>query len=417
MECGSRVRVSTEMHVSLPPPPKANLSEKFQDKKKDKKKKRKENDQDDEDIKAAYEEIHYIQSEQSKYLQVREDVQQQFESCRDEIYRLEEELPQKISNGEQREILVLFCKVHELEIQKMEIQTETLIRQYELKKKELMICRYDRQREISEEIITKQRAFIDDLTDSESTKHLQRKAELIKLYTVYKQELEELNNGRDSPASINKRAQSTMSLKPGANGSILDLSKAPSRRGSMEKLPVLLDQDRPGQRLRSNSIISVRSQIGGSLPTSPLASQDLLSKLPPIGDAVNGINTPPNRNGINGSVRNISALAARRKSLNINEDDVSNPSKKEARRKSNQKTGKRRKEKDKAAAPDSDTFSIIDENNRKSNKPKNNATRKGDAKKTGMRRSSSTTTLKKKYRPASTASRDIDQMLSFSLMR
>lgn len=66
------------------------IEKKKKKKNKDKKSKEQKECEEDEDIKAAWEEIRFIQSEQSKYLQIREEVQQQFEECHDTIYRLEE---------------------------------------------------------------------------------------------------------------------------------------------------------------------------------------------------------------------------------------------------------------------------------------------------------------------------------------
>ncbi|KAG1653376.1 Kinesin-like protein KIF19 [Nymphon striatum] len=250
-------------------------------KNKDKKNKNLNNSsEEDMDIKAAWDEIHYIQSEQSKYLLVREEVQLQFVSAQDEIYKLEEDLPKLISNSDQREIMELLCKVHELEIQ--------------------------------------------ILTDSESTKHAEKRDELLILYNKYQQELEDMNTDTETPT--NKRASSVMSFKS-SRQDLRNGGKKLSRRESLEKLPILpLDNDRSTNRLRSDSIISVRSQLGGSLPTTPLTNTERtnINRLPPIGKAVNGISTPTNKNDINGSVRNISALASNKKEKSRKSKKVSN---------------------------------------------------------------------------------------------
>lgn len=53
------------------------------------------------------------------------------------------------------------CRVHELEADKMALQSERLVRQHELRRRDLAILRYDRQRQLSEEIITRQRQLIE----------------------------------------------------------------------------------------------------------------------------------------------------------------------------------------------------------------------------------------------------------------
>ena len=52
-------------------------------------------------------------------------------------------------------------RVHELEADKMMLQSERLVKQHELRRRELMLLRYDRQRQISDEIITRQRRIME----------------------------------------------------------------------------------------------------------------------------------------------------------------------------------------------------------------------------------------------------------------
>lgn len=53
------------------------------------------------------------------------------------------------------------CRVHELEADKMALQSERLVRQHELRRRDLLILRYDRQRQLCEEIITRQRQIME----------------------------------------------------------------------------------------------------------------------------------------------------------------------------------------------------------------------------------------------------------------
>lgn len=53
------------------------------------------------------------------------------------------------------------CRVHELEADKMALQSERLVRQHELRRRDLVILRYDKQRQLAEDIITKQRQVME----------------------------------------------------------------------------------------------------------------------------------------------------------------------------------------------------------------------------------------------------------------
>lgn len=77
------------------------------------------------------------------------------------IFGLPQELPDRITSDEERELLSLMLRVHELEAEKMMLHSERLVKQQELRRRETMIIRYDRQRQISDEIITRQRRIME----------------------------------------------------------------------------------------------------------------------------------------------------------------------------------------------------------------------------------------------------------------
>ena len=72
-----------------------------------------------------------------------------------------QELPKRISTDEEREILSLLCKVHELEIEKVEMQSEAVLKEHEVKRRDLLILKYDKQRTLCDEIIQRQRKLIE----------------------------------------------------------------------------------------------------------------------------------------------------------------------------------------------------------------------------------------------------------------
>lgn len=85
------------------------------------------------------------------------------EGGKGKFYLLLQELPALLSSDDEREILALMCRVHELEADKMALQSERLVRQHELRRRDLVILRYDRQRQLCEEIITRQRQLMEGM--------------------------------------------------------------------------------------------------------------------------------------------------------------------------------------------------------------------------------------------------------------
>ena len=72
-----------------------------------------------------------------------------------------QELPKRISTEEEAEVLSLLCKVHELEIGKVEMQSEALLKEHEVRRRDLLILKYNKQRSLCDEIIQRQKALIE----------------------------------------------------------------------------------------------------------------------------------------------------------------------------------------------------------------------------------------------------------------
>ncbi|XP_020708233.2 kinesin-like protein KIF19 isoform X2 [Athalia rosae] len=146
----------------------------------------------------AWAELAEINREQERYAEMRAAADRELENCRQRSLLLEDELPSRISSDEERELLALMLRVHELEADKMMLQSERLVKQHELRRRELLILRYDRQRQISEEIITRQRQLMED-------GRLTLPADLQELYSMYQQEIHATtyaeSNIHDQPGS------------------------------------------------------------------------------------------------------------------------------------------------------------------------------------------------------------------------
>lgn len=260
-------------------------------------------------VRQAWEDLQFLQSQHQRYLQMREDAKNDYIQCKRNTYRNTESLPDKASCQEQRELLNLLTRVYELEVEKMEMQASQLLRDHELRCRDLMILRYDRQRQLCDEIITRQRQLIDAMASGgrESNAAFARR-ELNELYRIYQQEIHELSYGRDSGLrqiysySNPYRSTSVTGLRPlGTSGSMLELHQLdtnkmrhssdflpPINSDGEERLfsrrgPPIGDYRTGGPRsesTRSSSIsdMSIRSHAS-SEPTSP--SERAVS-LPPL---------------------------------------------------------------------------------------------------------------------------------------
>ncbi|KAK0173881.1 hypothetical protein PV328_007022 [Microctonus aethiopoides] len=141
-----------------------------------------EHEVDDITVQQAWTELSEISKEQERYAEMRAITERELESCRQRSASLEDELPSRINSDEERELLALMLRVHELEADKMMLQSERLVKQHELRRRELLLLRYDRQRQISDEIITRQRRIMED-------GKMMLPNDLQELYIMYQQEI------------------------------------------------------------------------------------------------------------------------------------------------------------------------------------------------------------------------------------
>ncbi|KAE8750629.1 hypothetical protein FOCC_FOCC002609, partial [Frankliniella occidentalis] len=102
-----------------------------------------------------------IEHERSRLTDLRAKTERDLERARGEAARLEDGLPLQASSAEERELLSLVLRVHELEAERLALQGERELRRHELRRRDLLLMRYDRQRHICDEIITRQRRLIE----------------------------------------------------------------------------------------------------------------------------------------------------------------------------------------------------------------------------------------------------------------
>ncbi|XP_069373636.1 kinesin-like protein KIF19 [Paralichthys olivaceus] len=125
-----------------------------------------------------------LMAEQKRIHKQKALLERRFLELRDRARRLEELLPRRVSSEEQREVLGLLCKVHELEIENAEMQSHALLKDNVIRQKNFVVQRFEQHRHLCDEIIQQQRQFIDDHS-------LLVPPHLQELYDIYMRELDE----------------------------------------------------------------------------------------------------------------------------------------------------------------------------------------------------------------------------------
>ncbi|XP_045115573.1 kinesin-like protein KIF19 isoform X2 [Portunus trituberculatus] len=300
--------------------PKGPLGEEIIDMDTDKERDEDSEDDEPEEVTQAWEDLLYLQKEKQRYSEMRERVEEEMAEVKKCSHSIEEDLPNTITNEEHKEIISLLCKVHELEIQKVEMRSEALIKEYELQRRELVIMRYDQQRSLCDRIITRQRQMLDALHEgSEMDQHMP--PELQELYEMYQMEAQyTTTDGKYDPHNL-LRCHSVLSL-----------------RGSTERLPPINGRepeklfDRPARRYslgdegRTDSVLSLRSPTSSACSSVPgTAPGSRVPSLPPISGAAPFM---PSHTSVEGSNHLLSRRQVSRGLANahlVNDSDPDSP--------------------------------------------------------------------------------------------
>uniref|UniRef100_A0A8B9JW44 Kinesin-like protein n=1 Tax=Astyanax mexicanus TaxID=7994 RepID=A0A8B9JW44_ASTMX len=141
------------------------------------------------EVAMARENLVTLMGEQKKISKQRAGLERRLAELRERARRLEELLPRRVSSEEQREVLGLLCKVHELEIENAEMQSHALLKDNVIRQKNVVVQRFEQHRQLCHEIIQQQRQFIDD-------HNLLVPPHLQELYEMYIRDLDERNLDR-----------------------------------------------------------------------------------------------------------------------------------------------------------------------------------------------------------------------------
>ncbi|XP_077482620.1 kinesin-like protein KIF19 isoform X2 [Stigmatopora argus] len=115
-----------------------------------------------EEVGVARENLTALVMEQKKLQKQKALLERRFLEVRDQARHLEELLPRRVSSEDQREILGLLCKVHELEIENAEMQSLALLKENVIRQKNFVVRRFEMHRHLCDELIRQQRRFIDE---------------------------------------------------------------------------------------------------------------------------------------------------------------------------------------------------------------------------------------------------------------
>ncbi|KAM4843104.1 kinesin-like protein KIF19 [Thomomys bottae] len=136
------------------------------------------------EVVSARESMAALAGEQRKLHKEKLALEQRCRELRARGRRLEETLPRRLGSEEQRQVLGLLCRVHELEVEITQMQSHALLRDGAWRHRREAVRRLEQHRSLCEEIIQGQRQIIEDY-NLEVPPHLEA------LYEVYLRELED----------------------------------------------------------------------------------------------------------------------------------------------------------------------------------------------------------------------------------
>ncbi|XP_059472539.1 kinesin-like protein KIF19 [Neocloeon triangulifer] len=162
----------------------------------------------EEEAQQAWRELCRIEREQEHLNAVRADAQNDLEKSRQRANILEQELSKRVgSEWGERELLALICRVHELELERLEAHGAALAREHELRRRQSALRRHERQRQICDQIITQQRQLIEE-------RSLALPDELEELYSEYLREVQTSSYNAREPEIDTPSTADRLNLPP-----------------------------------------------------------------------------------------------------------------------------------------------------------------------------------------------------------
>ncbi|XP_062605010.1 kinesin-like protein KIF19 [Saccostrea cucullata] len=266
--------------------------------------------QETEDVKLAREELKVLHDEKHRTEKLRTTVMKELEQARVKTRRIEETIPHRINTEDQREILSLLCKVHELEIENTETQSACLLREFQIKRKDMVISRFRQHQNLCDQIIRRQKKIMEE-------NKIAATQDLEELYNLYQLEQDDRMMLREDSGHLSPELR----LKASSNSS--NYRNLPDE---VDQLSTLTEEDERGNLLTYRSgdgddklfSRSARGLKGGASLTGAWRNDSNLS------NGASGRNSdqngafghpsPDNRKEIASNTRSIAALAAKKRS-------------------------------------------------------------------------------------------------------
>ncbi|XDB64709.1 hypothetical protein ABFV05_018325 [Capra hircus] len=114
------------------------------------------------EVALAREEVNMLLAEQRKTAALKAGLEQRLANAKKKASQMEEQLPAQVLSEDQREVLRLLCRVHELEVENTGLQASSLCRRSLLCQKDFVIQRCQRHRRLCERVIREQQRLIQD---------------------------------------------------------------------------------------------------------------------------------------------------------------------------------------------------------------------------------------------------------------
>nr|XP_031289190.1 kinesin-like protein KIF19 [Camelus dromedarius] len=114
------------------------------------------------EVALAREEVSMLLAEQRRTAALKAGLEQCLANAKKKVSQMEKLLPAQVISEDQREVLRLLCRAHELEVENTELQASSLCRKNLLCQKDFVIQRYHQHRLLCEQIIQDQRQLLQD---------------------------------------------------------------------------------------------------------------------------------------------------------------------------------------------------------------------------------------------------------------
>uniref|UniRef100_A0A8D2C4X5 Kinesin-like protein n=1 Tax=Sus scrofa TaxID=9823 RepID=A0A8D2C4X5_PIG len=114
------------------------------------------------EVALAREEVNMLLAEQRKTAALKAGLEQRLANAKKKASQMEQLLPTQVVSEDQREVLRLLCRAHELEVENTELQANSLCRKNLLCQKDFVIQRCHQHRRLCEQIIQDQRQLIEE---------------------------------------------------------------------------------------------------------------------------------------------------------------------------------------------------------------------------------------------------------------